>query len=48
MSFECFDAPEADALNKARMEHLDSLKLPIDGKTVLDLGCGVGKLAPYS
>ena len=40
-----FDAPNALAINKARMEHLASLGLPLAGKTVLDVGAGVGYLA---
>jgi SAM-dependent methyltransferase len=42
-----FDTPEALALNQARMDHLASLELPINGKTVLDVGCGVGHLAQF-
>jgi len=40
-----FDAPEALAINGARMSHLESLGLPLAGKRVLDAGCGVGHLA---
>ena len=42
---QVFDTPEALALNAARMAHLESLELPLKGKRVLDLGCGVGHLA---
>jgi len=42
---EVFDAPEALAINDARMSHLESLGLPLAGKRVLDAGCGVGHLA---
>ncbi len=42
---EVFNTPEAEAINRARMEHLASLQLPIAGKRVLDVGCGVGHLA---
>lgn len=42
-----FDTPEAEALNRARMEHLESLGLDFKGKTVLEVGCGVGKLTPF-
>ena len=42
---EAFDAPEALAINEARMSHLESLGLAWAGKRVLDAGCGVGHLA---
>jgi SAM-dependent methyltransferase len=42
---ECFDTAEALVLNRARLEHLDSLELPWAGKSVLDIGCGVGHLS---
>ena len=44
---ECFDTPGAQAINKARMEHVLSLGLPLEGKTVLDVVAGVGHLAQY-
>jgi SAM-dependent methyltransferase len=42
---QVFDTPEAEALNGARMSHLESLGLPLSGKRVLDVGAGVGHLA---
>src|SRR5581483_8895668 len=42
-----FDAPEALEINRARMDHLASLGLAIDGKSVLDVGCGVGHLSQF-
>ena len=43
-----FDQPAAEAINMARLEHLDSLNLPLRGKRVLDLpGSGVGHLAQF-
>ncbi len=42
-----FDAPDAMALNRARLAHLESLGLPLSGKSVLDAGCGVGHLAQF-
>jgi len=44
---ETFDQPEATEINRARMTHLASLGFPVEGKTVLDVGCGVGHLAQF-
>lgn len=44
---ECFDTPAALAINQARLVHLQSLGLPLEGKRVLDVGCGVGHLAQF-
>jgi 2-polyprenyl-3-methyl-5-hydroxy-6-metoxy-1,4-benzoquinol methylase len=44
---ETFETAEAAALNKARLDHLDSLGLDLKGKRVLDVGCGVGHLANF-
>ena len=44
---ETFDKPEAVAINRARLEHLRSLNLPVKGKTVIDVGCGVGHMAKF-
>lgn len=41
---EVFDAPNALAINQARMANLEAMGLPLAGKRVLDLGCGVGHL----
>lgn len=42
---EVFDSSAAKAINEARMRNLQSLELPLRGKRVLDVGCGVGHLA---
>jgi len=44
---ECFDTPAALQINQARMSHLSSLGLSLEGKRVLDVGCGVGHLAQF-
>jgi SAM-dependent methyltransferase len=44
---ECFDTPLAQGINRARLEHLDALGLPLEGRRVLDVGCGVGHLAQF-
>lgn len=41
--FDCFLAPNAQAINRARQEHLDSLGLDIaPGRRVLEVGAGIG------
>jgi FkbM family methyltransferase len=42
-----FDTEAARQLNEARMAHLESLGLPIEGRKVIDVGCGVGHLAQF-
>lgn len=44
---ESFDTPDAVNINRARMDCLRSLDLPLRGKHVLDVGCGVGHLAQF-
>ena len=44
---DVFDSPDALAINRARMDHLDSLELQFQDRSVLDAGCGVGHLAQF-
>lgn len=44
---QSFDTPEAVSINRARLDTLGSLQLPIKGKKVLDVGCGIGHLAQF-
>jgi len=42
-----FDKPQSLAINKARLDHLASLNLPLAKRSVLEVGAGVGKLTPF-
>ena len=42
-----FDQPFYEAITRARLDHLESLGLPVDGKSVLDVGCGTGRLSEH-
>ena len=42
-----FDEPIALKINKARLNNLSSLGLDLNGKSVIDIGCGVGHLAQF-
>jgi SAM-dependent methyltransferase len=44
---ECFDTDAAAALNDARLHHLASLELPLEGRSVLEIGAGVGWLTRF-
>jgi 2-polyprenyl-3-methyl-5-hydroxy-6-metoxy-1,4-benzoquinol methylase len=44
---ESFDTDAALELNSARLAHLASLDLPIEGRTVLEVGAGVGRLTDF-
>ncbi|MCB0168767.1 MAG: class I SAM-dependent methyltransferase [Anaerolineae bacterium] len=44
---ETFDQAAYQAINQARLAHLASLDLPLEGKQVLDVGCGVGHLSQF-
>lgn len=36
-----------EAINRARLDHLASLGLPLANKTVLEVGAGIGDLSPF-
>jgi hypothetical protein len=44
---ESFDTDAAIEINEARLAHLGSLGLPLDGRTVLEVGAGVGRLTGF-
>jgi SAM-dependent methyltransferase len=44
---EVFDTEAARALNDARLTHLSSLDLPLTGRSVLEVGAGVGRLTRF-
>lgn len=45
--FWVFLEPDALAINTARMDHLATLHLPVDGKSVLEVGAGIGLLTGF-
>jgi SAM-dependent methyltransferase len=44
---QSFETEAARQINRARLQHLASLGLPLDGRTVLDVGGGPGHLAQF-
>jgi len=44
---ESFDTDAALELNAARLDHLRSLELPLEGRSVLEVGAGVGRLTGF-
>lgn len=44
---DVFENAQAALINLARLNHLEMLQMPISGKRVLDVGCGVGHLAHF-
>src|SRR5882762_3978715 len=42
-----FLEPDALAINEARMTHLGTLRLPIEGRSVLEVGAGIGLLTGF-
>jgi SAM-dependent methyltransferase len=45
--FSVFLAPSAEAINRARQQHLASLGLDLDRKKVLEIGAGIGLHTPF-
>ena len=45
--FAVFLAPNAQAINRARQQHLASLGLDLAGKKVLEVGAGIGLHTPF-
>jgi len=45
--FAVFLAPNAQAINSARQQHLGSLGLDLNGKKVLEVGAGIGLHTPF-
>lgn len=44
---ESFDDAQSQRINAARLERLESLGLPLENRSVLDVGSGVGHLSPF-
>lgn len=42
-----FDQPYYSDITEARIQHLKSLGLPLAGKSVIDVGCGIGRLSVF-
>jgi SAM-dependent methyltransferase len=42
-----FDQPFYREITEARLEHLAALGLPIEGRSVIDVGCGIGRLSEF-
>lgn len=42
-----FDAPHYAHITRARLEHLDWMQLPFDGRSVLDAGSGIGRFSEF-
>jgi 2-polyprenyl-3-methyl-5-hydroxy-6-metoxy-1,4-benzoquinol methylase len=47
VNIAAFAGPLYQAINEARLAHLDTLGLPLAGKSVLDVGAGTGDLAQF-
>ena len=42
-----FDQPFYRAITEARLSHLAALDLPLEGRSVIDVGCGIGRLSEF-
>ena len=42
-----FDQPFYTAITDARLAHLATLELPLEGRSVIDVGCGIGRLSEF-
>ena len=42
-----FDQPFYNAITEARLAHLRTLDLPLQGRSVVDVGCGIGRLSDF-
>ncbi|HVE68199.1 MAG TPA: class I SAM-dependent methyltransferase, partial [Solirubrobacteraceae bacterium] len=42
-----FDQPYYRDITEARLEHLASLDLPVEGRSVIDVGAGIGRLSEF-
>ena len=42
-----FDQPFYRDITAARLEHLETLGLPVDGRSVIDVGSGIGRLSEF-
>jgi len=42
-----FDQGFYSDITEARLKHLDSLGFNVDGRSVIDVGCGIGRLSEY-
>jgi SAM-dependent methyltransferase len=42
-----FDQPFYQDITSARLHHLAALELPVAGRSVIDVGCGIGRLSEF-